>query len=460
MSSSVVTYSYNLSRLPTDDAVPGRERLLDQHYARNLISELMCNALGYRVSDVVIKRVKYRIGESLRVTYRVTIDGPGGQATQLVTARTFADGGVAAFAKAQRCIIEVPILRPVLHHPQTSSVWWSLPNDRRLLNVDQFLSPSPRVLTTLGLPTASSLEVVEYAAERSLTLCVRSEPGLVLGYLKHYAPGTVDIALLSRRYRRVAAGLAEAANGVRSPEILATDEDSLVLEPMPGVPWAGVSSQAPATLPNAFELLGRAIGTLHSLPLEGSEHRFERLDDSRIERSAEIVGSVRPDLAGRFAVLAASLVASRPPTQRHVLLHGDCHPNNALLSGNQVSLIDLDQAGIGDPAADVGSLLARVHRDAVLGEISAGDDYFTDQRHGDRTEAAFSRGYNQTAAPLSNESIAWHTAAAILVEQSVRAVNRIRPRTIERLEPLLARAQHLADAAKSSNPTLVRKLPS
>ena len=46
---------------------------------------------------------------------------------------------------------------------------------------------------------------------------------------------------------------------------------------------------------------------------------------------------------------------------------------DALLTAEQVSLIDLDQAGHGPAAADIGSLLARLHHGALLGESTGVD---------------------------------------------------------------------------------------
>ena len=59
------------------------------------------------------------------------------------------------------------------------------------------------------------------------------------------------------------------------------------------------------------------------------------------------------------------------PRARSVLVHGDLHLKNALLAGDRLSLLDLDQAGVGHPAADLGSLLAALAAARLAGGLAA-----------------------------------------------------------------------------------------
>ncbi|MCA9690235.1 MAG: DUF885 family protein, partial [Myxococcales bacterium] len=65
---------------------------------------------------------------------------------------------------------------------------------------------------------------------------------------------------------------------------------------------------------------------------------------------------------------ADRLAGGPPPGDERVLLHGDCHPKNSLFDQGCIALIDLDQAGVGSPAADIASLLARLEHGRLLGE--------------------------------------------------------------------------------------------
>ena len=93
-----------------------------------------------------------------------------------------------------------------------------------------------------------------------------------------------------------------------------------------------------------------------------------------------------------------------------------------------IALIDLDQAGTGPAAADIGSLLARLHQDGDTGEM----------------RAAFLSGYRTVRALPPEGSLRWHTAASVLARVAVPAVGRVRPAALARLGPLLRAAEELA----------------
>ncbi len=116
------------------------------------------------------------------------------------------------------------------------------------------------------------------------------------------------------------------------------------------------------------------------------------------------------------------------------MLHGDCHPKNALVDGKQIGLVDLDQAGTGPAAADLGSLLARLHVDELVGGPSAAP-----------LAAAVSAGYAGVRPLPGDRSLQWHTAAALLAEQAMRAVNRVRLPVLDRLDALLDRTVAVLD---------------
>jgi aminoglycoside phosphotransferase (APT) family kinase protein len=50
-----------------------------------------------------------------------------------------------------------------------------------------------------------------------------------------------------------------------------------------------------------------------------------------------------------------------------VCLHGDVHPKNGILRGDSFTLIDIDRAAAGNPAVDLGSLLASISYNRLTG---------------------------------------------------------------------------------------------
>jgi aminoglycoside phosphotransferase (APT) family kinase protein len=377
--------------LAPDPAVPARDTLLDPSVA----------PVPVDADTVEVVRCKYRVGESLRVLYRCTLPtGP-----QLVSVRASAG-----------CAMR----------------WWRFPDDRRLPGIAALMAPAADVA---GLATHQAWvhsELVEYAPERSITVRALDGGGRTTAYAKCSVASSVED--LATRYAHVARW--SGGCDVPRPVGWSLALGVLVLEAVPGTPWADTPPDS--AVPTA-ESMGSAIAALHGTPAPPGTTPFGRLALRRIDRSAEVLATARPDVAERARRLARRLTATRVGGPS-VLLHGDCHPKNAIVDGDRLTLIDLDQAGLGPAAADIGSLLARV-RVGDLVDGGAGE--------GERLTAAFLAGYSSRRVLPTPESLRWHTAAALLVEQAVRAVNRVRADVLDRLEAVLeAGAELLAGHAR------------
>lgn len=337
--------------------------------------ELLCPASP----DVGVVRCKYRVGESLRVLYRA--------GDRLVAARVRAGG------------------RPR---------WWVFPDDRRLRGITELIAPTDELRALAGRPWVAS-EVAEYAPERSLTVRAVDGSDRATAYAKLYAPGSRDVAALARRYRDVSAG-------VDAPAPLGWRGDVLVLDVAPGRRWADVPACEAVGIAGR---LGAAIARLHAVAPPPGTPEFGRLGGARLDGAVAAVSAARPDVAGALAAVRSRLAFRAPNDTEPVLLHGDCHPKNALDDGARLTLIDLDQAGTGPPAADIGSFLARLRVGTITGQHTAADER--------ALAAAFLAGYAGHRAVPSCRGLAWHTAAALVAEQVVRAVNRIRPAVLASL---------------------------
>jgi aminoglycoside phosphotransferase (APT) family kinase protein len=403
-----------------DPVLPARDLLLDPDAAGDHLGRLLGRDLdgrslegrsldGRSLEGCELVRVKYRIGESLRVTYRT---GP----SQLWTVRAFRGGDSAAAARKAAGAV---------HDPELDAVWWPFPADRRLRDLAAVLRPAPD-LAALAPGWAAS-ELVEYSPERAATFRAVDATGRAVGYAKAYAPGTVDVTERAGRYRRIAGVLAAGGIGAPLPLGVSAERTVLLMAAVPGVQWGELAGPA---LAGAVHRLGAAIGTLHAAgpDVAAGLPRFGRLDVRRVVHSAQLVALARPDVAGPALRLADRLADGPPPGGPAVVLHGDCHPKNALADGTAIALIDLDQAGTGPAAADIGSLLARLHQDGGFGT----DD--------SAVRDAFLTGYRTVRDLPAERSVCWHTAAALVAERAVRAVNRVHLPTLDRLGELLAAA--------------------
>jgi len=372
--------------LASDSAVPLRDTLLDPTTAPVPID----------AAAVEVIRCKYRVGESLRVLYRCATS----TGERFVTVR-------ATAGRAPR--------------------WWMFPDDRRLPGIDALLAPSPAMVAMARRRAWVRSEVVEYAPERSITVRAVDADGNAIAYVKQYAAGDRDVDALAARYDHVARAL--GASGVPRPLGWASTSGVLALETAPGTRCADL---APVAAPSSA-LMGRAIAAFHEVPVLAGTPPFGRLGPRRVERSAEVLAMARPDLAPAARDLARRLATTRLDGTP-VMVHGDCHPKNAIVDGDRLTLIDLDQAGRGAAAADIGSLLARVR---VVG-ITGGDPTTAAQ-----LADAFLAGYASQRALPDRAAIRWHTAAALVVEQAVRAVNRVRPDVLAHLADVLGAAADL-----------------
>jgi aminoglycoside phosphotransferase len=376
--------------LASDSAVPLRDTLLDPTTAPVPID----------ATAVEVMRCKYRVGESLRVLYRC--------------ATSAGDRFVTVRATAGRAIR-----------------WWTFPDDRRLPDIDALLAPSAAMVAMTGRREWVRSEVAEYAPERSITVRAVDAGGNATAYVKQYAAGQRDVDALAARYAHFAHAL--GGSGVPRPLGWSSRRGVLALEAAPGIRWADL---APAAAPTAA-LIGGAIAAFHGVPAPPGTPLFVRLGPRRVARSAEVLATARPDLAPAARDLARRLAVTRldgPP----VMVHGDCHPKNAVVDGDRMTLIDLDQAGRGAAAADIGSLLARGRVVGIVG----GDDPAAAGQFAD----AFLAGYASQRALPDGAAIRWHTAAALVVEQAVRAVNRVRPDVLAHLADVLGAAADLLPA--------------
>lgn len=421
--------------LAYDPAVPGRDRLLDPaEVATRLAPLLELQA----VPRAVRRRAKYRLGESLRVVYELAT--PRGSI--IAAARAFPGHRAHEVWRAEERRCGTVRGGPgVVLDADNDAVWWVLPNDRRIVGLGELLGPSQSAREDLGLPAWCHTELVEYSPERSATVRASAVDGATLGYVKLYAPATVDVSALAARYCCVAEHL-ERVEGIRSPRAVRVDASRslLLLEAMPGARWSELTG---ASAEEALRRLGRAIAQLHRLPVTAAAGLapFGRLAPGRLRNSAALVARARPDIGTRLVELTDRLLESRRDGAPACFLHGDCHPQNALVDGESLSLIDLDQAGVGPAGADIGSLLARLRYGTIIGERPAADEAVLG--------SAFLAGYGEVATLPDDGELRWFMAAALVAERAIRAVNRVQVPALLHLDEIVAAAD---DASGTTGP--------
>jgi hypothetical protein len=401
--------------------LPRRDDLLDDEVVGALLDELLDRTRDRHTGDCTRMRAKSRRGQSLRATYRVG----HGAGSRLVSARMFPAARAAAqFLLARDAAIgQGADPRSVLFDEETSTVFWVFPQDRKLLGLGALTSPPPELRGVFGAPWTQS-ELMAYTPEKAATVRCADACGETVGFAKVQSghDGRRSVAVL-RAARR---GIAEHA-GLHLPDAIGylPEQHMALFSPAPGWPLNQLSRGA---VPEAMAALGAALSVLHAQPTDGFA-RFTRLDPDQVVAAGQLVCAARPNLASVTDALVGVLVPTAPAPGPSVLLHGDLHPKNVLVHDSGVSLVDLDQAGAGPAAAELGGTLARLWCPRSGDEIDA-----------DTAEAAgeaLLASYGRTPPP---GDLLWYAAAALLVERAVRAISRVDVAAIGDLERVLVTA--------------------
>lgn len=414
------TGAADLPGFAPDPVLPHRDLLLDPaRVAARLERVLPRWGVTGPVEECERLRAKYRLGESLRAVHRVRAGGR----ELVVSARMFRPGRAAREATG-------------VFDETVDTVFWLFPEDRKLRGLDWVGAVPEGLRDAFGEPWVAGL-VMAYAPERAVTVRCLGAGGQVLGYAKRFHadlpagagadadPGAADAVRSQAILAAAGAGL-PTGSPLRLARPLGIRHGVSLYSAVPGVPLSAAPLRPPV-----LAALGTALAALHRRPTDALGDHGTRLNPGRIRRAAELVGQALPGHAAAATRVADLLVASVPPPAPAVHLHGDVHPANVLVQPDGIGLIDLDQAGAGPAAADLGPLLARLRcappstapADGALGTLAA---------------AALLDGYGRDR-PDDGELV-WYAAAALLVERALRAVNCVRPEGLAELPTVLATA--------------------
>jgi tRNA A-37 threonylcarbamoyl transferase component Bud32 len=415
--------------LIADRMLPQRDLLLDPDFVASLFSQKLGVSGPIVMDGCEHLRTTYHAGESLRVAYKVSAGGR----SCVVAGRAFPQGGSRKrFEQEKPRVADCGPFRPVFHHAETDSIFWTFPNDRKIANLP-LLVDIPQELAALFPSRWSRSSVMAYAPENCATVQCLSAQNDLLAYAKVYADDHSQTCFRTYTALRQSAETERAQ--IYFPEVIchSGQHHILVLQALHGRRMADIQGRE---LFGAFARLGQALGWLHSLPVPAHLSEFPRFTNSHMQLAASSIGLVRPDLAEQAAELCESLCAQKKElNEPSVCLHGDVHPKNGILLEKGIALIDLDQASVGPPAADLGSLLAALCYERHIGLLT---------ETAERTLAdTFLAGYQQISMLPDPESLRWHMAAALFAERAFRSVSRIRLPGLQCLPELLMDTQRI-----------------
>lgn len=229
-----------------------------------------------------------------------------------------------------------------------------------------------RRLTTLAPLVEAGAELVVHRPERRGV--VRTGEGEDLTFTKVVRPRrTTDIV---RRMEQAA-----AVPGLRTPRVTAVDEGAGTIR-MSTLPGRTLHDLLAAGVPDGVaRAVGETVRTLHSAAevADVADHDLgAEVDTVRgLVDLARLHRALAPRLLEaleRDAARAASTVVAAGPVGERALLHRDLHDKQLLVDGSRVGMLDVDTLGLGDPALDLGNLLAhldlRVEQGWTRGEVA------------------------------------------------------------------------------------------
>ncbi|WP_227270468.1 aminoglycoside phosphotransferase family protein [Roseobacter weihaiensis] len=262
--------------------------------------------------------------------------------------------------------------------------------DRKLKVLSKLLDPETgeeKLVKITGRSFAApDLRIMRYKPNRRLVAQVTDHASGRKALLKVQQPAVFEAVEQGAR-------VAMRLNG---PKVLAADGKlgTIASEWLPGVSLCPIEGDAD---PSLFRLAGGCI----------AQHHQSSFDLRDLPRAAEIqslhkvasdLSKILPDQSERLAQIEmrakAALLMQAP---QHGLTHGDLSADQIIANQGQVSVIDWDRAATGDQGSDIGSFLARLDMQLLVGLVPA--------RAAADLKAAFLEGYrDHHALPVSYQA--------------------------------------------------------
>jgi aminoglycoside phosphotransferase (APT) family kinase protein len=207
------------------------------------------------------------------------------------------------------------------------------------------------------------------------------------------------------------------AAAIAEPLALIPEQKVMVQGPVAGdrsledVLKSALKTGDPAALAEVESLMRRAGAGLAAFHRSGARHGATVTLDDRYDEIASLIARLLipvPELAGAAEPLLAALRAhaAELPADMVVPTHGTFSPEQVLLDGGHVGLIDFDDFSMAEPGLDVGLFLAAI-RDIGMGGVDSDNPAERQARLAllDRIGEAFQSEYERNA-PVSRGRVA------------------------------------------------------
>lgn len=376
-----------------DRALRGGALVLSPQRLQSWLSE----SLGHPCR-VVPRRLRYKAGTSAVLGFDLTTERDGVVTTEPCVASAVADDAAPKVEKSRRG------LRPpacLAYDAGRHALVTTAEGDRALPLLPRLGQPDGLVrLVARLLPDA-----LDTAGARTRT--IRHNPGRRwVGTLER----TDHPTLLLRAYdgggsmaRAAARYRALTHSPTRTPEVRARSRSLAVL----AVAWVdGVDLGRTPDRLDLWRAAGRGLAGLHGSPSPGKALRpaAPGSEEDAVHAAARQLAALLPEIADDVLDLARLTAGElRLLPDGSLPIHGDFSPDQVVAGPDGVTaLIDLDAAGLGTAAYDLGCLTAST---MVCAEATGA------VAHGEEQLAAFVAGYDELRRPPDATTVALHAVA-------------------------------------------------
>ena len=445
--------------IPSDDTLPQLSKALDASTMSEKFQDLLFESEQlrhrFRVTDCEIVYVKYKQTKPCTVCYQLSIHDTGTQQVfaQLYSAQIFQPGDSwSRYTQARaQSLISQTCGKALIHIPEWDMVIWCFPNDRKLTALPELTDPAhlrnqwlPKLLThTFRGDWAILLvspEVMNYLPRYSCTVKVMlhlhsrelaKKKSMTL-YAKTYADkhhGDHAYAVMSDLWKTEARKLGE----FRMAQPIWYDCAKKVLWQLavPGTTLQQYNMKSPH-FTKLVEDAGRTVAILHSLSVQGARPIILEDRLAKLEHFKPSLSGLKPHTIKTLDNIVAfhKNNVTRFEQDDAVTLHGDLHFKNFVVDGTSVSIIDLDDIGIGSPLHDLGSFVSYL----LYQGLEVG---LTESRMEELIKVFLQSYQRQVNWEVSEPALRWYVATALVIERVYRCLKKAKPGTFVQIERIV-----------------------
>ena len=337
---------------------------------------------GAAVSACRLRRVKFKSGRKLTVTYDAWIRARGAHVARPVVVVWDRSEGVAHRERQVRELEAEAVFRGVAapfrglmaRVPELNVSVQVSPLDPKLPQLVRLCDPgyvaAMLAAASAGAPgTAYRVHTIRYRpGERHVLRYESAQTAPRRALFAKLSKRDADVSRAFRVATHVADCLDASGGTARALRPLACVEgDSVLVFPeVRGRPLSQALRTGAGGVTGHLEAAARALRALHSTPVRLGEtlaHRDFVTDVEAVRRASEHISALRPRTGARIdeTLERARALYDGLPSESPTFTHGDFKAEHVWASSGHVMLLDFGTCASGDPALDVGKFLADLH---------------------------------------------------------------------------------------------------